>query len=337
MHFSLLSSKNLKKLSKLSYKEDKMRPIRIATRASRLALIQSNYIRKQLQNICPELEISIVEVSTKGDLDKSDFLYKSESIGLFTSEVEKFLLEGKADIAVHSLKDLPTVSIPELVIAAIPKRESAADALISFVPVTSISDLPLGATVGTSSLRRIAMLKHIRNDLKCVPLRGNVETRVHAVALGKVDAAIIACAGLNRLNIADKISVVLAPNEFVPAPAQGALAVQIRTDDAELAKLVSKLDDEHTRVAVEIERYILAAAQGGCSIPLGVYAEIHDDTITIYVMFSDTEAKKYIKLSKTGSVAEGKALAKTLVEELFEAGAGEILDQIKDRLKDNNL
>jgi len=308
-----------------------MKPIRIATRASRLALAQSDYVGKLLQNLCPELEISIVEVSTKGDLDKSDFLYKSNSIGLFTSEVEKFLLEGKADIAVHSLKDMPTTSRPDLVIAAIPKRESPADALVASVPVASISDLSPGATVGTSSLRRIAMLKHIRSDLKCVPLRGNVETRVSAVASGKIDAAIIACAGLNRLNMANKISAVLAPDEFIPAPAQGALAVQIRAGDNELAELVSKLNDENTRFAVEIERYILAAAQGGCSIPLGVYAEIHDNIITIHAMLSDLEAKKYIKLSKTGSAAKGKALAKTLVEELFEAGAGEILDRIKDR------
>lgn len=311
-----------------------MNPIRIATRASKLALTQSNYIGKLLQNLFPGLETFIVEVSTKGDLDKSDFLYKSESIGLFTSEVENFLLEGKADIAVHSLKDLPTASRSDIIIAAIPKRESAADAIVASMPVTSVLDLPLGATVGTSSLRRIAQLKHIRNDLKCVPLRGNVETRVNAVASGKIDAAIIACAGLNRLNMTNKISVILPPNEFIPAPAQGALAVQIRACDSELAKLISKLNDEYTRVAVEIERYILAAMQGGCSIPLGVYSEIHDKTITIHTTISDLEAKKHIKLSKTGPIAEGKALAKILVEELFEAGAGGIINQIREHQKE---
>jgi hydroxymethylbilane synthase len=137
--------------------------------------------------------------------------------------------------------------------------------------------------------------------------------------------------------LTNRISAILPPQDFIPAPAQGALAVQIRADDSELAELLGQLNDEPTRIAVEAERCVLAATQGGCSIPLGVYAEIHDETITIYVMLSDVEAKKYIKLSKTGSVAESKALVKTLVEELFEAGAGEILNQIKDRRKDNNL
>ncbi len=313
-----------------------MRPIKIASRASKLALIQSNYIRDLLINLCPDLEISIVKVSTKGDRDKSDFLYKSQSVGLFTSEVENFLLEEKADIAVHSLKDLPTAVRPGIMVAAMPKRESNADALVASGQVTSILDLPAGATVGTSSLRRIAQLKHARSDLKCVPLRGNVETRVSKVASGDIDSAIVACAGLNRLGMADKISAILDHREFIPAPGQGALAVQIRSNDSELAEIVSKLDDENTRTAVELERYILAAAQGGCSIPLGAYAEIHDADITIHAMVSDVEAKNYIKLSKTGCITEGKTLAKTLVEELFKAGAGKILNQIREEQKNND-
>ncbi|MHC4124686.1 MAG: hydroxymethylbilane synthase, partial [Planctomycetota bacterium] len=131
-----------------------------------------------------------------------------------------------------------------------------------------------GTTVGTSSLRRIAQLKHYRNDLKCVPLRGNVETRVRKVQDGQIDAAVIACAGLNRLSLSDKISAILPPREFIPAPAQGALAVQIRTDDRELAELVAKIDDKYSRITAEAERHTLSAMHGGCSIPVGVYAHI---------------------------------------------------------------
>ncbi len=207
-----------------------------------------------------------MKISTKGDRDKSDFLYKSESIGFFTSKVEKTILDGKADIAVHSLKDLPTTPASGLIIAAIPQRESPADALVASGLVSSIKDLPAGATVGTSSLRRIAQLKHQRGDLKCVPLRGNVETRVAKVHSGQIDAAIVACAGLNRLGLTERISAILTPQDFIPAPAQGALAVQIRADDSELTELLGRLDDKPTRISVEAERTVLAVMQGGCSM-----------------------------------------------------------------------
>ncbi len=307
-----------------------MRHIRIASRASKLALVQSNYIRELLQNLSRGVEISIVEVSTKGDRDKSDFLYKSESIGFFTSEVENALLDGRADIAVHSLKDLPTTPAPGLIIAAIPKRESPADALVASENIASIEDLPAGATVGTSSLRRIAQLKHRRKDLKSVPLRGNVETRIGKVLSGQIDAAVVACAGLNRLGLAEKISAILSPQDFIPAPAQGALAVQIRPDDNELVELLGQLDDGQTRIAVEAERAVLAALQGGCSIPLGVYAHILDDTITIDAMISDLQGEEYIKRSRTDSLNNVETSAKELAEELLAAGGQKILEQIRN-------
>lgn len=328
-----------------------MRPLKIASRASKLALVQSNHIRNLLKNLSDGIEISIVKVSTKGDRDKSDFLYKSDSMGFFTSEVENVVLDGRADIAVHSLKDLPTAGTKGLVVAAVPKRESVADALIanrrfrglhglntnkkSVKSVQSVvAALPAGATVGTSSLRRIAQLRRLRDDLKCVPLRGNVETRVSKVTSGKVDAAIVACAGLNRLGLADKISAILPPQEFLPAPAQGALAIQIRTADGELAELVSQLDDKHSRITVETERYILTSMHGGCSIPLGVYSQISGDTITIDAMISDVEGKKYIKRSKTGCINEAKSCARELAQELLAAGGQEILEQIRNSRND---
>ena len=311
-----------------------MRPLKIASRASKLALVQSNYICNLLKNLSSNIEISIVEISTKGDRDKSDFLYKTDSMGFFTSEVENALLDCRADLAVHSLKDLPTACTEGLVIAAIPKRESVADALIASSQASSVAALPAGATVGTSSLRRIAQLRRLRDDIKCVPLRGNVETRISKVASGQVDAAVIACAGLNRLGLEDKISAILPPQEFLPAPAQGALAVQIRTDDNELAELVAKLDDKKSRIAVEAERAILSSMHGGCSIPLGVYSQISGDNMIIDAVISDVEGDKYIKRSKTANINEAKSCAEELAQELLTAGGREILDQIRNSRND---
>lgn len=307
-----------------------MRSFRIASRASKLALIQTNQIRKLLEDICPGIESSIVELSTKGDRDKSDFLYKTESIGFFTSEVEKALLDGRADLAVHSFKDLPTLLTPGLVVAAVPKRESPADALVASEKVTSVEDLPSGATIGTSSLRRIAQLHLLRDDIECVPLRGNVETRVRKVTDGHVNAIVVACAGLNRLGLADKISTVLPPRKFIPAPAQGALAVQIRAEDSELAELIAQIDDKNSRTAAETERCVLEAVHGGCSIPLGVHSEIHEDTITIDAIICDLDGKKYVKCSTSSSIDHAKTSANELAQQLLADGGQKILAQIRN-------
>ena len=306
-----------------------MKSIRIASRGSKLALAQSEYVRDILSELSGDLEITIVKVSTRGDRDKSDFLHKLESVGFFTSEVENAILDGRADMAVHSLKDLPTVYRAGLLVAAIPQRQSPADVLVASAQVTSIEDLPAGATVGTSSLRRIAQLRHIRDDLECVPLRGNIETRVSKVASGKVDAIIVACAGLNRLGLADKISAILPPEEFLPAPGQGALAAQIREDDSELAELISQIDDRDSRITAEAEREVLKTMHGGCSIPLGAYARISGDTITIDAIISDIEGKNHIRQSKTAPLEQAKTCAGRLAQQLLDAGGKEILDKIK--------
>ena len=306
-----------------------MKSIRIASRGSKLALAQSEYVRDILRELSGDMEITIVKVSTRGDRDKSDFLHKSESVGFFTSEVENAILDGRADMAVHSLKDLPTTYRAGLMVAAIPQRQSPADAMVASAQVTSIEDLPAGATVGTSSLRRIAQLRHIRADLECVPLRGNIETRVSKVASGRVDAIIVASAGLNRLGLADKISAVLPPEEFLPAPGQGALAAQIREDDSELAELLSQIDDRDSRITAEAEREVLKAMHGGCSIPLGAYAKISGNTITIDAVISDIEGHGFVKRSKTALLEQAKTCAGELAQELLDAGGKEILDRIR--------
>jgi len=306
-----------------------MRLIKVATRASRLALIQTKYVCELLRKLKLDVKFEIIEVSTKGDRDKSSFLCENETVGFFTIEVEKVLLGGRADLAVHSFKDLPTAETKGLLIAAVPKRESAADALVSFRNHKSIKTLPAGATVGTSSLRRIAQAKHIRNDLKCVPLRGNVETRVRKVMAGKIDAAILACAGLNRLGLSGKISASLPPDKFIPAPAQGALAVQVRSDNSELIKFVSQIDNRNSRMTSEAERYVLAAMRGGCSVPVGVYSYISENDITINAVVCSLDGSKHIALSKVSSIRDYKGCAENLAQKLLDSGGDEILKQIR--------
>jgi hydroxymethylbilane synthase len=305
------------------------RQVRIASRASKLALAQADILRKALEKLSPDVECSIVKVSTRGDRDKSDFLHKSEFVGLFTSEVENAVLNSRGDIAVHSLKDLPTAGPEELVVAAVMNRETVADALVASDQVDSIETLPAGAAVGTSSLRRIAQLKNLRPDLQCVPLRGNVETRVRKVLSAQVDAAIVACAGLHRLGLEHRISAVLAPEQFLTAPGQGALAIQVRAQDCELVQLVSSLDDKPTRIATQAERTVLAAMRGGCSIPLGVYAKVIDNTLAIEAMIADIDGKILIRRSGSSSLDESEACALKLAEELLEAGGREILEKIR--------
>jgi hydroxymethylbilane synthase len=304
-----------------------MRPIRIATRASKLAMTQSGHVRDMIKNICPDAEISFVQVSTQGDRDKSDFLYKTESVGVFTSEVENALLHNEADVAVHSLKDLPTQIQEGLIVAAIPTRQQTADVLVSARPIKSLDDLPQGATVGTSSLRRIAQLKHLRPDLDCQPLRGNVETRVGKALTGEMDAIVIAQAGLNRMEMADNISVVLDPQEFIPAPGQGALGIQTRAGDTELIQLLASLDNPDARITTDVERKILAELHGGCSIPLGVYSTVNDDNIKIIAVISDVNGVKYIRTEETCKITDIDTAAKKIAEHLLSEGGKEILSE----------
>jgi len=308
-----------------------MERIRIATRASKLAMAQSRYVADLLCRIRPGLKVAFEKITTKGDRDHSDFLYKAGSVGFFTSRVEKSLLERRADVAVHSFKDLPTAHTEDLTIAAVPERAAAADALVSSVPAGSISDLPAGATVGTSSVRRIAQLRLARPDIECVPLRGNVETRVRKVMEGSPPAIVVACAGLHRLGLDEVISAVLPPAEFVPAPGQGALAVQVRTEDTELAELVRRIDHAESRIAVEAERVVLAAVHGGCSIPLGVYAEIEGRRITIRAIICDDQTGRHVRRSAACGIDEAESCAKRLAEELLAGGGRHILEQINRR------
>lgn len=306
-----------------------MKQIRIATRASKLALAQAIEIKNSLLSLSPSCKISLVEISTKGDRDKSDFLYTSKSVGFFTSEVERALLDDRADIAVHSLKDLPTAMTPGLAISAIPQREQVNDVIVAAGPISSLADLPESATIGTSSLRRITQLKLARPDLDCQPLRGNVETRIQKVLNSQVNAIVIAQAGLNRLGLANRISLVLPSEEFIPAPGQGALAIQTRQDNPELNKLVSRLDNKHARITSQTERHILAGLHGGCSIPLGVSSFIEGNVLHISAILCNLDATQHILKKTSCSIDKALETAELMTQEILKEGGIEMLDDIR--------
>ncbi len=304
-----------------------MKHIRIATRGSRLALAQTRQVAEALTARYPGVSVGLVEISTRGDRDRSDFLRGRSEVGFFTSEVERALVDGRADVAVHSLKDLPTGLTEGLVIAAIPARECVYDTIVTAKPLGAVDDLPAGATIGTSSLRRLTQLRLLRSDLQCGPLRGNVETRIRKVRDGELDAIVVAQAGLNRLALTDINGLTLPPEQFIPAPGQGALAVQCRREDNELRKMLGSLNDEATQLAVETERQILAGLHGGCSIPLGVYARIEKQTLHIHAILSNPAATRHLKKTITCPIENAGPIADRLTQELLQEGA-DILEDI---------
>jgi hydroxymethylbilane synthase len=306
-----------------------MRRLRIAARPSRLSLAQASLVAEMLRASSPGIEIDIVEVTTTGDRDNRNFLNKAPTVGFFTSEVEQALVDRRADIAVHSLKDLPTSSNPALVVAAIPPREEMCDVVVAAEPLGSLADLPTAARVGTSSLRRMAQLLHARPDLVCLPIRGNVETRIAKLDKGDYDAIVLAAAGLNRLKLAGRISLRLAPNEFLVAPGQGALAIQARSDDGISIACVARLDHGPTRIAVEAEREVLAALHGGCSIPLGVCSELAGDSLRLSAILATPDGRHLVHQTADGAAGQGRQLGRELATRLLAAASPEIRATLK--------
>jgi hydroxymethylbilane synthase len=245
--------------------------LRIGSRGSQLALWQANYIRELLEQHGHKVEIEIIK--TTGDKITDVALAQVGTKGMFTKEIEEALAENRVDLAVHSLKDLPTEIPPEFEIAAIPTRQDARDAFCS-PHYNRIEDLPRRAKVGTSSLRRQAQLKALRPDLEIQALRGNVDTRLRKLEAGEYDAVILAAAGLNRLGKQECIRQVLAPRVMCPAAGQGALAIEIRKDDAEVRERVAFLDDNAARIATTCERALLNQMGGGCQVPIGAFAQM---------------------------------------------------------------
>jgi hydroxymethylbilane synthase len=288
----------------------------IATRAGSLAIVQTQIVTSAIKKLFPDIEIDIKEIVSEGDKDRRTTLWELKSTGFFTTAIEDAVLAGQADIAVHSYKDLPTAIRGGLVIGAVLKREFPEDCLVSANRITSLDGLPKGAKVGTSSLRRTVQIKRLRNDLECVPIRGNVNTRLRKLEKGQFDAIILARAGLERLDLSGRISMIFDPTLFVPAPAQGALAVEIRADDNETKQIVSKLDDRDTRIETAAERLVFSALECGCHAPAGAFARVSKSNITISAFYCEPDGKNFAQETFTGAAGDYETIARTLAAKI---------------------
>jgi hydroxymethylbilane synthase len=301
----------------------------VATRGGALAIAQTKFVAAALQNIHPDLEIKIQQVTTRGDRDRRTALWNLKDTGFFTSQLEDVLSVGEADFAVHSLKDLPTDEREGLTIAAVFDRNFVEDCLVSASPVESLEQLPKGAKIGTSSLRRAAQLRHLRCDLEPAPLRGNVQTRLKKLDTGEFDAILLARAGLERLGLGDKIAFVFDPAAFIPAPAQGALGIQTRADDDKTNEIIASIDDQAARTTAMAERKILTTMQCGCHAPVGAYAKITAGKVKIRAFICDLQGQNFISRVTTGPTHDAEALAEQLAHELLDAGGAEILATLR--------
>ncbi len=304
----------------------------IGSRGSKLALTQAAIVRAQLQENNPALEVIVEIITTSGDV-KTEPLAVIGGMGVFTKELEEALLSNRIDVAVHSLKDLPTSLPARLVIAAICKREDPRDALVlpnhrrAALQGSSIGpeNLSEGAVVGTSSPRRLAQLKHLRPDLVFKDLRGNVDTRLRKLDEGEYDALLLACAGLRRLGLEERISAALSTDQILPAVGQGALAVETRADDHETITLIGSLDHKFTRLACLAERGLLRSLGGGCLLPIAAHAVVRDKRIRLNALVCDPQGRRVIRDRDTGPLDEAEALGKNLAERLLASGAAELL------------
>lgn len=323
--------------------------LRIATRGSKLALWQAEHIRAELIRHDPALQVELLVLKTQGDRILDRALSEIGGKGLFTKEIEEALLDGRADVAVHSMKDLPAHGPAGLVLAAVPPREDPRDALLLTPAICSqlaqagssaasasqlIAALPTGARVGTSSLRRICQLKRLRPDLEILPLRGNVDTRLRKLLAGELDAMVLAAAGLCRLGLGEHISARFALSEMLPACGQGALAVQCRLGetaaDAKILARVQQLSDEDTATATTAERAFSLRLGGSCQTPLGAYAQLTSDDsnqpqLQIAGMVGSLDGAQILCAAQAGLAKDAAALGEQLADQLLALGARELL------------
>ncbi|WP_444943341.1 hydroxymethylbilane synthase [Microbulbifer sp. ZKSA006] len=300
--------------------------IRIATRQSALALWQANYVKDRLQQAHPELHIELLPLTSRGDQVLDIPLTKVGGKGLFVKELEVAMLEGRADIAVHSMKDVP-MEFPEgLHLPIICEREDPRDAFVSNL-YDSLDDLPQGAVVGTSSLRRQCQLLARRPDLKITFLRGNVNTRLAKLDAGDYDAIILAAAGLLRLEMPERIRSFLATTTLLPAGGQGAVGIETRRD-SELEALIRPLHCDETAARLSAERALVKRLNGGCQVPIGCYAELEGDTLWLRGLVGSPDGETMIRAESRGPAAEGERLGTELAEQLLADGADKILATI---------
>jgi hydroxymethylbilane synthase len=301
--------------------------LRIATRKSPLALWQAEHVRERLQAEHPGLQVELVTMSTQGDRVLDSPLATIGGKGLFVKELEQAMLEGRADIAVHSMKDVPA-ELPEgLGIGAILEREDPRDAFVSSQFV-SIEDLPQGARVGTSSLRRQCQLRAARPDLQILDLRGNVGTRLSKLDGGDYDAIVLACAGLKRLGMEERITCAIPPGEMLPAIAQGVVGIECRLEDVRVAGLIRPLVHVETSLRTLAERSMNAALAGGCQAPVAGYSELRDGLIELRGLVGRPDGSEIIRSEISGPPEEAESMGRQLAEDLLARGARPILDEL---------
>lgn len=299
----------------------------IGTRQSLLALWQSNHIASLLRKQYPDCQVTLKKIVTKGDRILDVPLAQIGGKGLFTKEIETELLDGTVDLAVHSLKDMPTVLPEGLCLTAITTRANVGDAFVSN-KYASFSELPQGAVLGTSSLRRKAQLLAVRPDLKIVDLRGNVDTRLRKLDEGQMDAIILAAAGLERLGHADRIREIISTTVCLPAVGQGALAIECRSDNKEVRDMLAFLNDLSTKQATDAERAFLGLIEGGCQVPIGVHAEVENDNVKIEAVIASLNGSKVLRNNITGPAANAADLGRKLGQQMLAEGGEQILADI---------
>jgi hydroxymethylbilane synthase len=301
--------------------------IRIATRGSMLALWQANHVKAGLEKANPGLEVELLVLKTKGDKILDVALAKVGGKGLFVKEIEEALLDGRADLAVHSMKDVPTELPDELELAATDVREDVRDALFTR-EASGLSDLPQGAKIGTSSLRRQAQLLHRRPDFEILPIRGNVDTRLRKLHDEKLDAVVLAAAGVRRLGFADRVSEYLSVAVSLPATCQGSLGIEIRRDDDRTRELVGIFHHRPTHVAVAAERAFLKRLEGGCQVPIAGLAILEGETIRMDGLVGSVDGKRLIREQMEGPEGEAERIGVDLADLILDKGGREILREV---------
>ena len=301
--------------------------LKIGTRQSLLALWQSNFIAGELRKEYPECEVTLKKIVTKGDRILDVPLAQIGGKGLFTKEIEEELLDGTVDLAVHSLKDMPTVLPEGLCLTVITSRANVGDAFVSN-KYNSFAELPQGAVLGTSSLRRRAQLLAARPDLKIVDLRGNVDTRLRKLDEGNMDAIILAAAGLQRLGHGDRIKEIIPTSVCLPAVGQGALAIECRTDNTEVREILAFLNDTATKQATDAERAFLGLVEGGCQVPIGVHAEVQNNEIKIEAIIASLDGSTVLRNTISGDAEKAVELGQKLGNQMLAEGGQDILAAI---------
>lgn len=303
--------------------------LRIATRQSPLALWQAEYVQAELEKAFPGLKVELLPMTTRGDRVLDAPLAKVGGKGLFIKELEHALLDGRADIAVHSMKDVPMEFPRGLELPVICEREDVRDALVSN-SCASLDELPEGAVVGSSSLRRQCQLRALRPDILIRDLRGNVNTRLRKLDEGEFDAIILATAGLKRLGMGDRIRQHLDPSLCLPAGGQGAIGIECRDDDARTRELIQVLNHTETAITVSAERAMNQRLNGGCQVPIACLAELRDGRLSLRGLVGEPLGGRILRASATGSEREARQIGETVAEDLLRQGAGDILARVLD-------